>query len=499
MKPILKNFSPRVLQIIQKSWQPFTSFILPLVLYLQTLAPTVYNLDSAELTTAAATLGITRATGYPLYILIGFLFSKIPIFNVGYRINLLSAVCGALTILFVERILTILKINGRVKLPAVFLLATANYFWYLSSIAEVYTLNTALMALFLWRLLIWAETPTQKNLMLAGLALGLNFSHHGSSILLIPAIISFLFFKIYRRPNKGMTLLIFISSTLAPLLFYLYLPIRYLQDPVFNYAGAFNNNGIFVPVDLSTLNGMFWLISGKGFQNLMFAYSFPDFIKEFLTFLIHISRSFWFIGLGPGLIGIYAAFKKDQHFAISLLLIFVMQMLFFANYRVLDKQTMFLPADLIWTIWFAIGVQFLFNWLDRTSFSGANIVSIRLIQILLIVMVISSLIVNLKLVDQSNNYSTREIAFSIMDSLPLNATIVGYWDTIPAIQYYQLVEHLRPDIETVNRFLIGPGQFSNFVDIKSNNNLLFFTYKPLDLPADLRIEKEDDVFHVKNN
>ena len=164
MKPILKNFSPSVLQIIQKSWQPFASFIFPMVLYLITLAPTVYNLDSAELTTAAATLGITRATGYPLYILIGFLFSKVPILNVGYRINLFSAFCGALTILFVERILTVLKINSRIKLPAVFLLATANYFWYLSSIAEVYTLNTALMALFLWRLLIWAETPTQKIL-----------------------------------------------------------------------------------------------------------------------------------------------------------------------------------------------------------------------------------------------------------------------------------------------------------------------------------------------
>lgn len=499
MKPIRKNFSTRVLQIIQKSWQPFASFIFPLALYLQTLAPTVYNLDSAELTTAAATLGITRATGYPLYILIGFLFSKIPIFNVGYRINLFSAVCGALTILFVERILTVLKINSRVKLPAVFLLATANYFWYLSSIAEVYTLNTALMALFLWRLLIWAETPTQKNIILAGLTLGLNFSHHGSSILLIPAVISFLFFKTYRRSNKGKTLIIFISSALAPLLFYLYLPIRYLQDPVFNYAGSFNSNGIFVPVDLSTLNGMFWLISGKGFQNLMFAYSFPDFLKELLTFLIHIGRSFWFIGLGPGLIGIYAAFKKERHFAISLLLIFVMQMLFFASYRVLDKQTMFLPADLIWTIWFALGVQFLFRWMERTPHPGANIVTIRLIQFLLVIMVVFSLIANFKLVDQSDNFSTQKIALSIMETLPPNATIIGYWDTIPAIQYYQLVEHLRPDIESVNRFLIGPGQFSDFVNIKSQNNLLFFAYKPPDLPSGLEIEKEDKVFHVIKN
>ena len=215
--------------------------------------------------------------------------------------------------------------------------------------------------------------------------------------------------------------------------------------------------------------------------------------------MIHIGRSFWFIGLGPGLFGIYAAFKKERHFAISLLLIFVMQMLFFASYRVLDKQTMFLPADLIWTIWFALGVQFLISWMERTPHSGANIVTIRLIQILLVIMVIFSLIVNFKLVDQSDNFSTQKIALSIMESLPPNATVIGYWDTIPAIQYYQLVEHLRPDLETVNRFLIGPGQFSDFVNIKSQNNLLFFAYKPPDLPSGLEIEKEDKVFHVIKN
>ena len=71
MKPRIKKPPQQLLIFIQKFWQPFVSFFFPLLLYLQTLAPTVYNLDSAELTTAAATLGITRATGYPLYILTG--------------------------------------------------------------------------------------------------------------------------------------------------------------------------------------------------------------------------------------------------------------------------------------------------------------------------------------------------------------------------------------------------------------------------------------------
>ena len=39
-----------------------------------------------------------------------------------------------------------------------------------------------------------------------------------------------------------------------------------------------------------------------------------------------------------------------------------------------------------------------------------------------------------------------------MEALPPDATVIGYWDTIPAIQYYQLVEHLRPDIEACQSF-----------------------------------------------
>ena len=88
------------------------AFFLPFILYTITLAPTIYNLDSAELTTAAATEGLVRATGYPLYMFLGHLWSKIPVGDVGYRMNLFSAFCGALTILLADRILRRLKVNG---------------------------------------------------------------------------------------------------------------------------------------------------------------------------------------------------------------------------------------------------------------------------------------------------------------------------------------------------------------------------------------------------
>ena len=86
-------------------------FGIPFGVYVLTLAPTVYNLDSAELTTAAATLGLTRATGYPLYILVGHLWSHLPAGDVGFRMNLFSAFQGALAIALIERILQKLDVS----------------------------------------------------------------------------------------------------------------------------------------------------------------------------------------------------------------------------------------------------------------------------------------------------------------------------------------------------------------------------------------------------
>ena len=50
-------------QGVAASWDSLLAFLAPLFLYLATMAPTLYNLDSAEFTTAAYSGGLVRATG----------------------------------------------------------------------------------------------------------------------------------------------------------------------------------------------------------------------------------------------------------------------------------------------------------------------------------------------------------------------------------------------------------------------------------------------------
>src|SRR5437762_5413496 len=61
-------------------------------LYVRTLAPSVLPGDYAEFQMCAAVLGVPHPTGYPLYVLLGKLFTLLPAGDVAYRVNLSSAV-----------------------------------------------------------------------------------------------------------------------------------------------------------------------------------------------------------------------------------------------------------------------------------------------------------------------------------------------------------------------------------------------------------------------
>src|SRR5215204_6964413 len=68
------------------------------VLYVLTLAPTTAMWDTSEYITAAYTLGLPHPPGNPFFVLIGRVFSILPIApSVAMRINVLAAVCSALS------------------------------------------------------------------------------------------------------------------------------------------------------------------------------------------------------------------------------------------------------------------------------------------------------------------------------------------------------------------------------------------------------------------
>jgi len=64
--------------------------------YLWTLSPDLTLEDSGELATASMYAGVPHPPGYPVWTVYSWLFTKLPISNIAYRVGLSSAFAGAL-------------------------------------------------------------------------------------------------------------------------------------------------------------------------------------------------------------------------------------------------------------------------------------------------------------------------------------------------------------------------------------------------------------------
>lgn len=475
------------------------SFGLPFCIYLLTLAPTVYNLDSAELTTAAYTGGIMRSTGYPLYIMLGFLWSKIPLGDVGYRMNLLSAIFGALTIFLAGRILRRWQLAGWIIFGALGLLATSTFFWGLSLVAEVYTMHTALMAGLILALLHWSDSPTPRRMLVIGLLGGLGMSHHAAMLLLIPGSLFFVLSTHLKNALSLQSMLAFSLGALVGLSTYLYLPLRYLAQPVFNYAGTFDMGLDFHPVDLTTIEGLWWLVSGRAFTSVMMAYSGLGMWFEIQKYLIQLSHAFLGFGIGPGLLGMFYLIRRKWQEGGMLGLMFIFNAGFYINYQVMDKDTMYLPTYLIWVLWIAFGLQETLQLVGKVDSVQIRTVSIRILSFLVVSIALFSLVWNWRIVDLSKDWSSRFQGETILKNAEHGALVFGWWDVVPVIHYLQLVEGMRLDVQAINLFLITPDDMMSAISKEVKDRPIYIDSVPKGLFATMSVRTLGPVYHLTAN
>lgn len=172
-------------------------FLVSLIVYSWTLAPTVTLVDSGELIVAACSLGVAHPPGFPLYVLLTHLATLIPIGSVAFSVNFASALfaalaCSVVTLAVLEAMITVWlsmsarrdsrkteRSKSRKKVAALskskyetvppsslilvvsclfsgLLLAFSRTLWSYATIAEVYTLNSLLilvifLLMFRWR------------------------------------------------------------------------------------------------------------------------------------------------------------------------------------------------------------------------------------------------------------------------------------------------------------------------------------------------------------
>ncbi|MEJ5197813.1 MAG: DUF2723 domain-containing protein [Anaerolineae bacterium] len=199
-----------------------------LLLYLRTLVPGVYVSDFAEFQYQPLRLGLPHPNGFPFYMLLGWLWSHLPLGSVAWRMNALSAVGGALAVGVTAGFVYRLSRRAPIALLAAGLLALSPTFWYYSLAAERYTLNLALLAACWWSAWEAGRRQSKWPAVFSAFLFALGLATHPSDMLMLPFWLGYLLLKLptWRRQVSFWMALAVAGAT--PLLLYLYVPLRWI-------------------------------------------------------------------------------------------------------------------------------------------------------------------------------------------------------------------------------------------------------------------------------
>jgi hypothetical protein len=334
-------------------------------LYAATAAPSVATVfdDSLEFQVVLPTLGIAHPSGYPLYTLLGFLTAKLlPFRDPAGRVNLLSALAAAAAIGVFFLVARRIAGSRAAAAVAAVALAVSPVWWSQATLAEVYALHVLLAALFLYFLLRWEESGPRttaaradRYLIAAALVAGLGMAHHRMIALWLPAALVFILWTdpgLLRQPRRWVKPL---AAGLAPLLLYLYLPLR-AQNVSSTKIPVRGLDGTFVPTAQGTLD---W-ITARAYSVFLTGNPFGvertagDVAALFLD-------QFGALFLLAALLGLLTGWRTSPRRWVFLLMATAAQVAFASAYKVQDVGVFFLPAFMLTALWAAWGLTPIFD------------------------------------------------------------------------------------------------------------------------------------------
>jgi hypothetical protein len=436
--------------------------------YWFTLAPSVMFIDAGELAAAAHTLGIPHPTGYPLFVMLAWLWQLMPIGTVIYRLNLFSAVCSGISVAFFVRFLSAMlgrmqasRLNTQsdtddhtseppaqsalplrqiVSVVGGLILGFGGTFWSGAVSIEVYSLHALFLSLLLWLFVTALDAgpearPGGARWLMFAFVLGLSFTNHGTTVTLAPAFLT-LFFLTYGFGGRAWKrIAIAIPPFLVGLLPFLYIPLRAAAHPPLNW-GNISNAGEF-----------FAHISGKLYRIWMFTgLEVPSI--QLRLFAQRLPFEFGFLLLIPALAGIVISFRRHRRIAWFLLLLFLGCVAYAVNYAIFDIASYFLLAYFAVAVWAAIGLSAFLQWLQPR----------RIAYGLLLVILALGAQFTVSFLDASarGNYLVEDYMRNCFRTMDQRAIVFSnQWNMfVAASMYYQQVEAFRTDVTVIDTHLL---------------------------------------------
>ena len=424
------------------SWgAPVLVFGVALLLYLRTLLPGMAFDDWGEMQTVPHVLGIAHPTGYPTYLLTAWLFELLPVGEVAFRANLLSAVCVALALAVATSVQQ--RLGVRPAIAAVASLATAAVatVWSSATVAEVNPLHLLLIALLVDRSVAWADGRRFRDLALGGLLIGLALGNHALTVFVAPYLVLYVLWSgrdtLRSHPRW---LLAPVLTLLAGVSVYLYIPIAASFAPPLVY-----NN----PVTWDTFR---FLVTGEQFrsqyQGLLTqggARTFLDSLPALWSLLVAAGTAVLPV---LGVAGVFVLGRSRPAFAATLVAIVMTGLYVWANYLRLEHYLLvpwlvngILAGVALEAGGRAVGRALPERWAVLPPGAAAMLGGV-----LALVLVAS----NLAAEDRSGDRSADAYADEVFAALPGGSAILSYWGASAPLWHATLVQGRRPDVLVVD-------------------------------------------------
>lgn len=211
------------------------------VVYLITMAPTLSFWDCGEFIATASTLGVPHPPGAPLFLLVGRVFSMLPLFeDIGARVNLVSVTASAATVmmtyLITMRLIVLYRKTDPDEWDAVerisayggaaagaLCLAFSDSFWFNAVETEVYASSTLFTAMVFWFVLRWYDDQSRQHserwLLAAMYMVGLSIGVHLLSLLAVFGVVMVYYYRMHKVTPVSFGWMVLVASGVFVLIY----------------------------------------------------------------------------------------------------------------------------------------------------------------------------------------------------------------------------------------------------------------------------------------
>lgn len=390
-------------------WWAAAAGLLAFGVYVSTLAPgMVAVLDTPMFQFVGRVLGVPHNPGYPFYVLVTHLFSYLPVGSLAYRINLFSAICGAVAVALVFLIARRLGCRRVISLSAALGMAFAHVFWSQSIVAEVYTLDAALVAGILLATLVWGDTGRPWLFYTAVGLLAAGLGNHTTIVAFLPGVVGFAWLVQRAFITDPRRLAVTAGILLAGLAQYGLILLR-TRVP-----------GAYVESPATTLAELIRVMSGHQFSDRLFAFGWREVLFERVPWLVGqaLVPELTMAGVVLALVGAVSLVRTSLARAVLLLSGGVAVLVFALNYSVIDLPVFLIPATLVAWVLMAAGGECVARTVRRVP--GAAVV----LGLALMAVPAWHLARNYAITDRSHDRRAMVTFDRLFETLPTRAAIV---------------------------------------------------------------------------